>query len=124
MPPPPQLSLSRTLSSLWPLPAGLPPPPPPPPRRSELGRAALLAETETCDGLPVAMLRGQGRGGREERKHTAEKRDGDGTANLPNFLIKHCLFRIASWIGELSNQKLKKKKKRQKQKVKNKQKNK
>ena len=50
----------------------------------------------------------------------AEKRDGDGTANLPNFLIKHCLFRIASWIGELSNQKLKKKtkKKRQKQKSK------
>ena len=42
----------------------------------------------------------------------AEKRDGDGTANLPNFLIKHCLFRIASWIGELSNQKLKKKKKK------------
>ena len=42
----------------------------------------------------------------------AEKRDGDGTANLPNFLIKHCLFRIASWIGELSNQKLKKKTKK------------
>lgn len=31
--------------------------------------------------------------------------------HLPNFVIKHCLFRIASWIGELSNQKLKKKKK-------------
>ena len=56
----------------------------------------------------------------------AEKRDGDGTANLPNFLIKHCLFRIASWIGELSNQKLKKKNKKKKAetKVKNKQKNK
>lgn len=30
---------------------------------------------------------------------------------LPNFIIKQCLFRIASWIGELSNQKFKEKKK-------------
>lgn len=30
--------------------------------------------------------------------------------HLPNFVMKHCLFRIASWIEELYNQKLKIKK--------------
>ena len=60
----------------------------------------------------------------EKRKTHGGKKDGAGTANLPNFLIKHCLFRIASWIGELSNQKLKKKKAETKKSKTNKQKNK
>lgn len=40
---------------------------------------------------------------------------------MPNFVMKHCLFRIASWVGELYNQKLKIKKQKQKI-IKNKQK--
>lgn len=51
----------------------------------------------------------EGKGEEGEKTHAGKKRME--TGHLPNFVIKHCLFRIASWIGELSNQKFKKKKK-------------
>jgi hypothetical protein len=43
----------------------------------------------------------------ERRKnYTYQKKERMETGqHLPNFIIKQCLFRIASWIGELSNQK-------------------
>lgn len=97
---------------------GLLPPPPPPPRPSEWGwagcpslchlqcdRAASRAETEDVIGFLLLWCEGKG----EKTKHIPRERMEMGQ-RLPNFVIKHCLFRIASWIGELSNQKLKKKK--------------
>ena len=47
--------------------------------------------------------------GEERRRDTCRKDRMETGQHLPNFVIKHCLFRMASWIGELSNEKLKKK---------------
>lgn len=70
-------------------------------------------------GFLLPCFRSKGEEG--EEKNAYQKQRMEKGQHLPNFVIKHCLFRIASWIGELSNQKVKKKKKKQKQKIKNKQ---
>lgn len=125
MPPPPQQSLSRTLSSQWPQPAGLPPPPLLPPRHSELGWAVLPRAYFTLqwDWLSTGFINCEMwltpsrhvAGNKREKEKNTERGEGDKKKDLnwdrhlPNFII-NTVFRIASLIGELSNQKCKKQK--------------
>lgn len=105
-PPRPQLSPSRTLSSRWPLPVGLPPPPPPPPRHSDRRWARSGCLQPSSLAAPLGCQPGwdwrrwsasswRVARARERRKTRTRRKRMETGQHLPNFIIKHCLFRIA-----------------------------